>query len=117
MHRGGRGEEKETTIMRCTGCATPCVTPPPVGIRQVAAVPQQALCEHGQNPTYLADRATRKVRRGLQSVEDAGSDTARCIKRHPFTAVGFTLAVGVAIGAVIGGFEMKRRLDALLRED
>jgi ElaB/YqjD/DUF883 family membrane-anchored ribosome-binding protein len=86
--------------------------------RQAAAMPRQALCEDtSESLTYLADRATRTVRRGLQSVEDVGSDTARCIKRHPFTAVGFTLAVGVTIGAVIGGFETKRRLNALLRED
>ena len=86
--------------------------------RRAAAAPRPALCEDAvENLTYLADRTTRKVRRGLQSVEEVGSDTARCIKRHPFTAVGFTLAVGVVIGARIKGFEMKRRLNALLRGD
>jgi ElaB/YqjD/DUF883 family membrane-anchored ribosome-binding protein len=109
----------ETTINeRARDAATAVRNAAVSACRQVAAVPRQALCEDtAESLTYLADRATRKVRRGLQSVEDVGSDTARCIKRHPFTAVGFTLAVGVAIGAVIGGFEMKRRLDARLRED
>ena len=110
----------ETTINeRARDAATAVRNAAVSACRQAAAaMPRQALCEDtAESLTYLADRATRKVRRGLQFVEDAGSDTARCIKRHPFTAVGFTLAVGVAIGAVIGGFEMKRRLNALLRED
>jgi len=86
--------------------------------RQAAAMPRQALCEDAvENLTHLVDRTTRTVRRGLQSVEEVGSGTARCIQRHPFTAVGFTLAVGVALGAMINGFATRRRLNALLRED
>jgi len=86
--------------------------------RQAATMSRQALCEDAvENLTYLADRTTRNFRRGLQSVEEVGSDTARCIRRHPFTAVGFTLAAGVAIGAMIKAFEMRRRLNALLRGD
>ena len=86
--------------------------------RRAAAAPRPALCEDAvENLTFLADRATRKVRRGLQSVEDGGSDIARCIKRHPFTAVGFTLAVGIALGAMVQGFAIKRRLNAMLGDD
>ena len=109
----------ETTINeRARDAATAVRDAAVSAYRQAAAMPRQALCEDAaESLTHLADRASRKVRHGLESVEDVGSDTARCIKRHPFTAVGFTLAVGVAIGAMIGGFEMKRRLDALLREN
>jgi hypothetical protein len=85
--------------------------------RVAAAPPRPVLCEDTvENLTDLADRTTRKMRRGLEAVDDRRVEAAHCIKRHPFTSVGFMLAFGLAIGAVIGGFEMKRRLNALLRE-
>ena len=108
----------ETTIDERARSAAAAVRDAAVAACRRAAAPGPVLCEDAvENLTYLADRTTRKVRRGLQSVEDAGSDAAGCIKRHPFTAVGFTLAVGVAIGAMVNGFEMKRRLNAARRGD
>jgi hypothetical protein len=109
----------ETTIdERARDAATAVRTAAVAAWRPAAAAPWPVLREDTvESLTYLADRAARKVRRRFQSVDDVGVDTAHCIKRHPFTALGFTLAFGLAIGAVIGGFQMKRRLNALLRED
>jgi len=85
--------------------------------RRVAAAPLPVLCEDTvENLTYLADRTTRKMRRGLEAMDDRRLEAAHCIKRQPFTADGVTLAFGFAIGAVIGGFAMKRRF-ALHRGD
>lgn len=85
--------------------------------RQAAALPYEALGEDTvENLTYLADRAARKMRGGLQVVAARRLSAAHCIKRHPFTAVGFTLAVGLAVGAVIGGLRVKHRLFAVLND-
>ena len=109
----------ETTIdERARDAATAVRNAAMAACRQAAALPREVLGEDTvEHLTDLADRTTRKMRRGLEVVDERRLEAARCIRRHPFTAVGFTLAFGLAIGAVIGGFEMKRRLNALLRED
>ena len=110
----------ETTIDERARDATAAVRHGAVAAcrRVASAVPRPVLCEDTvENLSDLADRTTRKMRRGLEAVDERRWEAAHRIKRHPFTAVGFTLAFGLAIGAVIGGLEMKRRLNALLRED
>ena len=83
--------------------------------RVAAAAPRPVLCEDTvENLTYLADRTTRKMRRGFEAMGERRLEAAHCIERHPFTAVAVTLAFGLAIGAVIGSFETKRRFIALL---
>lgn len=86
--------------------------------RQAAAVSRDALGEDTvDNLAYVADRTARKVRRGLQVVDDFRAQTAHRIKRQPFTAVGVTLAVGLAVGVVIGRLDVKRQLIAALRHE
>jgi ElaB/YqjD/DUF883 family membrane-anchored ribosome-binding protein len=86
--------------------------------RQAAALPCEALSEDTvENLTYLADRWARKMRGRFQVAAERRLDAAHFIKRHPFTAVGFTLAVGLAVGAVIGGLRVRHRLVAVLRDD
>jgi hypothetical protein len=85
--------------------------------RQAAALSCEGLGEGTvENLTDLAERAAHKMRRGLHAVDDIGWEAAGCIRRRPFTAVGFTLACGIAVGVMIGGFGMKHRLNAVLRD-
>jgi ElaB/YqjD/DUF883 family membrane-anchored ribosome-binding protein len=56
------------------------------------------------------------MRGGFQVVAERRLSAAHCIKRHPFTAVGFTLAVGLAVGAVIGGLRVRHRVFAVLND-
>jgi len=108
----------ETTIdERARDAATAVRNATMAACRQAAALPYEALCEDTvENLTYLADRAARKMRGGLQVVAERRLSAAHCIKRHPFTAVGFTLAVGLAVGAVIGGLRVRHRVFAVLND-
>lgn len=86
--------------------------------RQAAAMSREALGgDTVENLTYVADRTARTLRRGLQVVDHFRSETAQRIKRQPFTAVGLTLALGLAVGMVIGRLEVKRQLIAALRNE
>lgn len=81
--------------------------------RQAAAMSREALGEDtAENLTYVAELTAHKVRGGLQVVDDLRSETAHRVKRHPFTAVGLTLALGLVVGVVIGRLDVKRRLIA-----
>jgi hypothetical protein len=109
----------ETTIdERARDAATAVRNAAVAACRQAAALPYEVLGEDTvENLTDLADRAARKMRRRLHAVDDIGWEAAGCIRRRPFTAVGFTLACGIAFGVMIGGFGMRRRLNAVLRDD
>lgn len=86
--------------------------------RQAAAMSREALGgDTVEDLTYAADRTARKMRRGLQVVDDFRSETAHRIKRQPFTAVGLTLALGLVVGVVIGRLDVKRQLIAALRNE
>jgi ElaB/YqjD/DUF883 family membrane-anchored ribosome-binding protein len=86
--------------------------------RQAATVSREALGEDTvENLSYVADNTARKVRHGLQVVDDCRSETAHRIRRQPFVAVGLTLAFGLAIGVVIGRLGVKRQLIAAFRDD
>jgi ElaB/YqjD/DUF883 family membrane-anchored ribosome-binding protein len=109
----------ETTIdERARDAATAVRNAAMAACRQAAALPREALGEDTvENLTDLADRTARRMRRGLHAVDDIGWEAAGCIRRRPFTAVGFTLACGIALGVMVGGFGTKRRLNAVLRDD
>jgi ElaB/YqjD/DUF883 family membrane-anchored ribosome-binding protein len=86
--------------------------------RQAAALPREARCEDTvENLTYMADGAACQMRGRFQVAAERRLGAAHCIKRHPFTAVGFTLAVGLVVGAVIGGLRVRHRLVAVLLDD
>lgn len=53
----------------------------------------------------LEDRvyaAKKTLRRRLNDVTDLRDETARRVKRAPFTALGVTFAAGLVLGAVVG---------------
>jgi ElaB/YqjD/DUF883 family membrane-anchored ribosome-binding protein len=46
--------------------------------------------------------AKRTLKRRVHDLEDLRDNTARRVKRAPFTALGVTFAAGLVLGAVIG---------------
>lgn len=47
-------------------------------------------------------KAQRAIRRGREAGEDYLDETTHYIKHHPWQSVGFTLGVGMAVGALLG---------------
>lgn len=46
--------------------------------------------------------ARRTLKRRVRDYEDLRDDTARRVRRAPFTALGVTFAAGLVLGAVVG---------------
>ncbi|MCC7031238.1 MAG: hypothetical protein IT179_00210 [Acidobacteria bacterium] len=46
--------------------------------------------------------AKKTLRRRMHDLADMRDDTARRVKRAPFTALGVTFAAGLVLGAVVG---------------
>jgi ElaB/YqjD/DUF883 family membrane-anchored ribosome-binding protein len=46
--------------------------------------------------------ARRTFKRRMHDLEDLREDTARRVKRAPFTALGVTFAAGLLLGAIMG---------------
>jgi ElaB/YqjD/DUF883 family membrane-anchored ribosome-binding protein len=58
---------------------------------------------------YAAKRTLKRVQRGVDTFEDVRDQTARCVKRQPFTALGIAAGAGLVVGVCAGWFGARRR--------
>lgn len=64
-----------------------------------------------EDGVHAAKRAMKRARRGVERLADLKDETALCVKRQPFRAVGTALGAGLVIGAVAGwiGAQLRQR--------
>lgn len=62
--------------------------------RLAKSIAQDAI----EDGVHAAKRALKRVRRGVDRLEDVKDETARYVKRQPFKAVGVAAAVGLLVG-------------------
>jgi ElaB/YqjD/DUF883 family membrane-anchored ribosome-binding protein len=60
------------------------------------------------NFASVSKHARRAVRKGRRAAAEFVDESALCVKKQPWKALGFTLGAGVAIGA-IGGWLAARK--------
>jgi ElaB/YqjD/DUF883 family membrane-anchored ribosome-binding protein len=58
---------------------------------------------------HAAKRAMKRVRRGVERLEDFRDEAEHCVKRQPFKAVGIAAGVGLAVGVALGWIGGLRR--------
>ena len=56
----------------------------------------------GEEGVHAAKRVMRRVRWGIERLDDVKHDTAHRIRREPLKAIGIAAAAGVVIGVAIG---------------
>ena len=67
-------------------------------VRLAKSVARDAI----EDGVHAAKRALKRVQRGVESLEDAKTETARYVKRQPFKTVGLATGVGLLVGACAG---------------
>jgi ElaB/YqjD/DUF883 family membrane-anchored ribosome-binding protein len=77
------------------------------GVRQAAHFSHQVRLmksmarDAGQEGVYAANRLVRRVRRGVERLQDVRDDAAYRVKREPIKAVAVAAGVGVVFGVVL----------------
>jgi ElaB/YqjD/DUF883 family membrane-anchored ribosome-binding protein len=51
---------------------------------------------------HVAKRTIKSVKRGVEQLGDIKDEAVHSMKRHPLTAVGIALGVGLVMGAALG---------------
>lgn len=63
----------------------------------------------GEEGVRAAKRAMRRLKRGVETLEDMKDDAAHYVKRQPLKAVGVAAGVGLLAGVVIGCIGARQR--------
>jgi len=56
----------------------------------------------GEEGVHAAKRVVRRLRRGVEMLEDLRDETAHRVKREPFKAIGIAAGAGVLMGVAVG---------------
>jgi len=77
--------------------------------RLVRSIARDA-CEEG---VHAAKRVVKRVKWGVERLEDMKDEAAHYVKRRPFRAVGIATGVGLVVGVAAGwiGGRFERRAD------
>ena len=56
----------------------------------------------GEEGVHAVKRAMKRVRRGVETLEDMKDEAGHYVKRQPFKAVGVAAGVGLLLGVAVG---------------
>lgn len=56
----------------------------------------------GEEGVHAARRVMRRVRHGVERLEDLRDETAHRVKREPFKAIGIAAGAGLLMGVAVG---------------
>lgn len=56
----------------------------------------------GEDSVHAAKRVIKRVKRGVETLEDFKDEAAHAVKRQPFKTVGIAAGVGLLVGVVVG---------------